>query len=255
MTVETRDDTGGVRILTLNRPPAHAIDRQLLDELGAACEAAAADENVRAVVLTGSGKFFCGGLDLKRISAEGGAGDLEFGLGCDDGLFALWTLPKPTIAMINGHAVAGGAILALACDLRVAGSGDAKIGLNEVAIGLAFPTGAWEIARAALTQQQVRRVILEARLHAPEIARELGLVDEVVEPDRLEETCLDHARTLGGYPAQAYAHSKRTLQHAAIDRVHGELVSQRRALADIWTSPETIQTLRNRLAEIGRRSS
>ncbi len=255
MTVETRDDTGGVRILTLNRPPAHAIDRQLLDELGTACETAAADENVRAVVLTGSGKFFCGGLDLKRISAEGGAGDLEFGLGCDDGLFSLWTLPKPTIAMINGHAVAGGAILALACDLRVAGSGDAKIGLNEVAIGLAFPTGAWEIARAALTQQQVRRVILEARLHAPEIARELGLVDEVVEPDRLEETCLEHARTLGGYPAQAYAHSKRTLQHAAIDRVHGESVSQRRALADIWTSPETVQTLRNRLAGIGRRSS
>jgi enoyl-CoA hydratase len=255
MIVETRDVAGGVRILTLNRPPAHAIDHALLDQLGAACERAAGEENVRAVVLTGSGRFFCGGLDLKRISAEGGAGDLEFGLGCEDGLFSLWTLPKPTVAMINGHAVAGGAILALACDLRIACSGDARIGLNEVAIGLAFPTGAWEIVRAALTQPQARRVVLGARLHAPEVARDLGIVDEVLGPDRLEETCLERARTLGAYPAQAYAHSKRALQRAAIARVRGETVLQRRALVDIWTSPETVQTLRDRLAEVSRRSS
>lgn len=143
MLVESRDLGDGVRILRLNRPPANAINAEFLGALGEQCKAARDDENVRAVIVAGNGRFFSGGLDLK----EAASGAIRVGSlagSQDDGLFMLWTLPKPTVAMVNGHAIAGGVIIALACDFRITQSGNHRFGLNEVAIGLAFPRGAFE---------------------------------------------------------------------------------------------------------------
>src|SRR6516165_2549264 len=99
MLVESRDVGDGVRILSLNRPPANAINTEFLNALGAQCEAAREDDNVRAVIVAGNGKCFSGGLDLKE--AAGGVSRVGNLAGSqDDGLFRLWTLPKPTVAMI-----------------------------------------------------------------------------------------------------------------------------------------------------------
>ena len=141
MTVECRDIDGGVRILTLNNPPANAFNQALLTDLGTAADAATHDDRVRAVVVTGAGRFFSGGLDLKEVTSPTQGEVFGSTFGSHDGVFALWTLPKPTLAMVNGHAIAGGAILCLACDVRIAAEGHTKIGLNEVAIGLSFPIG------------------------------------------------------------------------------------------------------------------
>lgn len=251
--VETGDEAGGVRVLRLNRPPANAITLELLQDLETACQAAAGTPEVRAVVVTGSGKFFSAGLDLRALSTDAGARLRSGRFGSGDGLSALWTLPKPTVAMINGHAVAAGGVIALACDFRVSARGPFKIGLNETAIGLAFPLGAFEVAQLALTSEQARRVMLEAGLHEPDRARELGLVDEVVEADDLKSTCLERARRLGRYPAQAYAHTKEALQRAAVERVRNETDAARRAVVDVWSSPETVQTLMAQLADLGRK--
>ena len=249
-TIETRDVAGGVRILTLNRPPANAIDPELLGELYAVCEAAKDDDAVRAVVVTGAGKFFCGGLDLKALTTAGQSGTGSGFGGQGDGVFALWTLPRPTVAMVNGHAIAGGGILTLTCDVRIAARGNAKIGLNETAIGLPLPTGAMEITRLALTNAQARRIALEAELHSAEAARELGMVDEVVEPADLERVCLEKARLLGSYPRAAYAYNKRVLQQSAVAAVVNETAEQRRAIREVWTSPETAQKLMQQLSGI-----
>ena len=251
MTTNTRDVDGGVRILTLNRPPANAINLEVLNDLSAACEAAKNDDAVRAVVVTGSGKFFSGGLDLKALSA--GVVGPQWNaatFGRNDGVFALWTLPKPTVAMVSGHAIAGGAILALACDVRIAARGSCKIGLNELAIGIAPPRGAYEIGRLALTNQKMWKVGLGAELHDADSARELGLIDEVVESGDLERVCVATARRLGSYPRDAYAHSKRLVQHDAVQAVRNETAEQLRALVEVWTSPETTQALRAQLAGI-----
>ena len=118
MTITTRDVDGGVRIVTLNRPPANAINLELINDVERACAAAKDEDAVRAVVVTGSGKFFSGGIDLRALSAGAGAQQWNPAtFGSSDGVFALWTLPKPTVAMVNGHAIAGGAILAWACDV------------------------------------------------------------------------------------------------------------------------------------------
>jgi enoyl-CoA hydratase/carnithine racemase len=248
MAIEIRDVDGGVRFLTLNRPPANAIDLHLLQELHDVCEAAKNDDAVRAVVVTGAGKFFCGGLDLKAVTGQAGTGS---GFGSQgDGVFALWTLPKPTVAMVNGHAIAGGGILALTCDVRIAARGNAKIGLNETAIGLPLPTGAMEITRLALTDQQARRVVLGAELHSPEVARDLGIIDEAVDPPDLERVCLERARLLGAYPRQAYAYNKRVLQQQAVAAVQGETDAQRRDIFEVWTSTETMQAVMKQLSGI-----
>jgi len=254
MTTTTRDVDGGVRIATLNRPPANAINIDLLNDLRTVCEAATIDDSVRAVVITGSGKFFSGGIDLNTLRA--GAGTQRWNpatFGKSDGVFALWTLSKPTVAMINGHAIAGGAILAWACDVRIAARGPAKIGLNELAIGIAPPRAAYEIGRLALTHQRMWKIGLGAKLHDTDAAYALGMVDEVVDPDDLERVCLAEARRLGSYPRAAYARCKRMVQHDAVQAVLNESDEQVRALVEVWTSAETMQALKSQRAGISTR--
>src|SRR5260370_39132356 len=108
MLVEASDIEAGIRLLTLNRPPANAISADLLDALFEQCRIAREDRQVKAIIVTGAGKFFSAGLDLKEATS-GQSRLRNLGSGDTDGLFALWTLPKPTIAMVNGHATAGAA--------------------------------------------------------------------------------------------------------------------------------------------------
>jgi enoyl-CoA hydratase len=251
MSVDCNDLEGGVRVLTLNRPPANAINAQLLAALSAACEAAKNDARVRAVVVTGAGRFFSGGLDLKEVTAAQRQDVFGANFGRADGIFSLWTLPKPTVAMVNGHAIAGGGILCLACDVRIAARGNTKIGLNEVAIGLSFPTGAYEIAALALSNQAARRVLLEG-LYDLDTAHKLGMVDEIVEPADVERVCVERARLLGSYSHAAYAHTKRQLQGDAVERVVNESEERRHANLDVWASPEAKQTVMKQLSRLSK---
>jgi len=225
-------------MLMLNRPPANAISAEFLAALGAQCKAAGDDENVRALIVAGNGKFFSGGLDLKEASSSASrVGNLAGSQ--DDGLFRLWTLPKPTVAMVNGHAIAGGVIIALACDFRITQVGNQRFGLNEVALGLAFPRGAFEIARLALSNQQLRWTMLEAGLFDVDRAREMGIVDAIVEPAGLEARCIEVAKRLGANGRLAYAHTKHRIQAEAVARVLNQDVEEAREVARITQSEET----------------
>ncbi len=238
MLVESRDVGDGMRMLMLNRPPANAISAEFLAALGAQCKAAGDDENVRALIVAGNGKFFSGGLDLKEASSGASrVGNLAGSQ--DDGLFRLWTLPKPTVAMVNGHAIAGGVIIALACDFRITQMGNQRFGLNEVALGLAFPRGAFEIARLALSNQQLRWTMLEAGLFDVDRAREMGIVDAIVEPAGLEARCIEVAKRLGANGRLAYAHTKHRIQAEAVARVLNQDVEEAREVARITQSEET----------------
>jgi enoyl-CoA hydratase len=251
MPIAARDLDGGVRVLAVDRPPANAIDLQLLADLAAAVAAADADDSVRSVVVTGAGRFFSGGLDLKAM-ATGQAREMA-GFGGADGIFQLWTLGKPTLAMVNGHAIAGGCVLALACDFRIAAAGAYKIGLNETAIGLALPTGAFEIARLVLPRRHVRAALLDGDLYDPDGARTVGLVDRVVAADQLEAVCFERARRLAAYPTAAYAANKYAWQRLAIERVRSEPQEVRDRIMRAWTSEETQRTFAARIAAVAKR--
>jgi len=252
MLVEERDLGDGVRLLTLNRPPANAISREFNDALCAQCHAARDDVSVRAVIVTGAGKFFSGGMDLK-LAAEGKTGIGNLAGSEQDGVFALWTMPKPTVAMVNGHAIAGGIILVLACDFRITRRGTHKLGLNEVALGMAFPFGAFEIARLALNNQQLRHATLEANFLSAERALELGIVDEVVEPGQLETRCVELAQRLGGNGQIAYAHTKREIQRESIARVLARTPEQIREVNAVLKSDESKALLAAQINSMGSR--
>jgi enoyl-CoA hydratase len=253
MLVEAKDLSNGVRVLTLNRPPANAISAELNDALRDQCQAARDDDSVRALVVTGAGKFFSGGMDLKN-AVGGGAGAIRnLAGGRGDGIFALWTMSKPTVAMVNGHAIAGGAVIALACDFRITCHGDHKFGLNEVAIGLAFPKGAFEIVRLAMDSRQLRHALLEAGLHGAGRARELGFVDEVVDHERLEPRALEIAVRLAAHGRLAYANTKKYLQLEAVERVLAQTLERFDETLAVARSTETHDRIQSQVSAISKK--
>jgi len=252
MLVEARDIEDGVRILTLNRPPANAISREFNEALYDRCREAAENKAVRAIIVTGIGKFFSGGLDIKAQAA----GTNRVGvLGSEerDGLFALWTIPKPTVAMVNGHAIAGGLIIALACDFRIVSRGTHKFGANEVAIGLPLPIAPVEIARLALGSERLRYALLEAELCGAERACELGYFDELVAPEELEPRCVAQARKLAKLGQAAYAEVKREIQYQAVERVRNATARELKAWFEVAESPESVALLEAQVRSISRK--
>ncbi len=238
-TIRVDDREGGVRLLTLDRPPANAIERTLLTDLSAALDDARTDDAVRAVVLTGAGEFFSGGLDLAQLPRDGESMRLLIDLYRDSHL-ALLTFPKPTIAMVNGHAIAGGLIMVLACDCRLGVSGGYRIGLNEIAIGASFPKMAFEIVRLRLTHAQASEILLGAAIYPTSHALRLGVVDELLPPDNFEATVLSRAAHLGAFPREAYAHTKAALVSEAAARVKAETAEEEARGAAVWMMPESL---------------
>ena len=231
-------------MLTLNRPPANAITPALLGDLTAARDAASGDDTVRAVVLTGAGKFFSAGLDIRGgidfqalASSEGTAADPFAALRMC--MLAFLRFPKPTVAMVQGHAIAGGLVLVLACDYRLGLDGEYRIGLNEVAIGASFPRSAFEVVRLRLSHQQASKLLLGAAIYPANQGTRLGAVDELITADKFEETVMRRAAWLGSFPRVAYAHTKAALVADAIARIDAETPEEAMAGAAIWLTPES----------------
>ena len=133
----------GIAVVTMQRPPANAIDIALLDQLERALRDIAQRADVAAVVLTGTGKAFSAGLDLKLVPTYDRPQQNELLRVLNQALYQLYSLPIPTVAAVNGHAIAGGLVLALACDMRVAVDGGALFGLTEVRAGGRFRSLQW----------------------------------------------------------------------------------------------------------------
>jgi len=151
---------------------------------------------------------------------------------------ALYQYPGPTVALVNGHAIAGGCVLALACDHRVAlDDPKIKIGLNEVALGLRFPPRILAMVKQRVAPQHVSRVVLGAGLFEPKTALELGLVDEVSQdPGALARARLEE---LSQHPKEAYALGKRDLRGTEPEDLCGDPEEDLFFLESlsVWTSP------------------
>jgi enoyl-CoA hydratase len=250
-TVREEDREGGVRWLVLDRPPANAIDESLLQDLFTAVERAREDDAVRAVVLTGAGAFFSGGFDLSapRREEQGIAVMNESYRGAHRALLAL---PKPTIARVAGHAIAGGLVLALACDYRLGVDGDWKLGLNEVAIGASYPKAAIEIVKLRLSHAQAAELTLGAGLYPVSHALRLGVIHELLPAADFEASIARRAARLAAFPREAYAHTKTALIAEALARIDAHTREQSLADAAVWMTDESRAARRAQREKLGR---
>lgn len=243
--IETAD-CDGIAILTLDSGPVNALDLELLS---AVPESLAAVAGSRAVVLTGSGRSFSAGVDLKRI-VDGGLPYVEkFLPSLSLAMLTLFEHPKPVVAAVNGHALAGGCVLAAACDIRLMSGG--TIGLAELAAGVPFPTVPLEIMRHAVGPALDAMVLGAGRL-TPDQATSIGLVHEVVEPDQLLTAALRRAEGLCAAPPDVYALAKRQLHAPARERIDTLRPSDDPQVLKIWSSGDTGRNLRTYLASLRR---
>jgi enoyl-CoA hydratase/carnithine racemase len=246
---EERGD--GVRWLVLDRPPANAIDESLLTGLAAALVRAREDDAVRAVVLTGAGRFFSGGFDLGAPPRDDAAVASMNAL-YHDAHRALLALPKPTLARIAGHAIAGGLVLALACDYRLGCEGDWQVGTNEVAIGASFPKVAMEIVKLRLAHARAAELVLGAGIYPSSQAVRLGVVHEMLPATGFDGAIQHRAARLASFPREAYAHAKAALCAEALARIDAHTPEQALADAAIWTTAESRAARRAQRARLGK---
>jgi enoyl-CoA hydratase/carnithine racemase len=227
------EERGEVALVRIDRPPANALDLELLEDGRHALEELAAAEP-GAVVLTGREGFFSAGVDLKLAPTLDGAGQRAMVEGINR-LFAGWySFPRPVVAAVNGHAIAGGLILALCADHRVGGS-DGKLGLTELRAGIGFPLAAMTVVKAELTAPAARELVLRAELVGPEGALRLGALDEVVPAGEVLPRALAVAQELAALPRAAYGAIKRQLRSKAIATLAG---IEEDPLLDAWIAPE-----------------
>src|SRR4051812_15767580 len=194
------------------------MDLELLAEGHEVRERLAADEPA-AVVLVGRERFFSAGMDLKaapQLSPSEQRGTVD---GINRLFLGWYSFPRPVVAAVNGHAIAGGLILALCADHRVCSASDAKLGLTELRAGIPYPAAAIAVVRAELPPATARRLVLGASLVGPEEALELGVVDELQAPAALLPRALDVATELAALPRSTYTVVKRQLRGPVIDAV------------------------------------
>jgi enoyl-CoA hydratase len=239
---------GATAILRMSRGAVNALDLAAVEAMDAALAELAADDGVAALVLTGAGPAFCAGLDLKAVPTYG----REEQRGLVDGLNrlfgGLYGFPRPTVAAINGHAIAGGMVLALACDHRVCTQGAASLGLTEVKVGVPFPVAAIEVAQNELTPAAARALVLFGRLIGPEQALAWGVVDELVAPETVLDCACAEAAVLAELPRATFERVKRTLRSAALERIRAAIEDGADPTLDDWLSPETVEAAKKMLA-------
>lgn len=197
----------------------------------------------RPVLLTGTGNAFSAGLDLKYVASLDEPQMDKFLRLLEECMVALYLYPGPTVALVNGHAIAGGCILTLCCDRRVLIRDPwLKIGLNEVALGVRFPPRTLAIVRHRVPTQHHEEVLLGAQLFDPANALRLGLVDELhsaeTAPPYALDVARDRLRALASSPAAAYAATKADLRGTK-ESLCSDVDEERRLRGSLgmWTSP------------------
>lgn len=212
------EKTGVLARITLDDGKANAMSVPWFEALGAALDRAEAD-GAGALVVAGREGFLSGGLDLKVLGGLTPDGVTELARAFARTMLRVFTLPIPAVAAVTGHAIAGGAVLAMACDTRFATAGAYKIQLNEVAIGLPMPTWMAQIAASAVPSQRWTEAMLHARAYPPEEAHAAGIVGGVgASAAEALERAVAAARALPLLDRAAYAESKKRLRAPALER-------------------------------------
>jgi 3,2-trans-enoyl-CoA isomerase len=201
-----------IALLTLSREKVNALNEPFVEQLGKSLGHLASDRDIRAVIVTGQGKFFSFGFDVPELLAYAKNSFTRYVTKFCSLYTSMFLFPKPLIAALNGHTVAGGCMLAIACDYRVMASGNAKISLNEITFGSTLPAGCVEMLRYCIGPRNAQTVLYSGAMYAAEEALRLGLVDQVCPPEELLEAARTVAKDLARKDSMAFKSIKGLLR-------------------------------------------
>jgi len=239
-TVERRGD---IEILRMQYGPANAMDVDFCVGLTNAVMELATSSS-RAIVLTGQGKIFGAGVDLPQLLVGGVEYARRFLPALDDVLEMLFFCQKPIVAAVNGHAIAGGCLLACCADCRIMSTGKGRVGVPELRVGVPFPTVAMEIMRARTAPSFYEEVVLGGATYSAQNALNRGLIDAVVAEGDLHDEAISAAESLAAIRPEIFAFSKQQARQpvrAAIE-TNGKLYEAR--IHEIWETAETQEAIR-----------
>lgn len=226
MAITTRVDDG-IAIVTMDDGAANALGPARFDELTTAFDDAGDD--VTGFVITGRPGMTTAGLDLKFMQRAGRDGVADLLIRFGRAMMQIWTEPRPTVMAANGHTVAAGTMLAMACDHAVAAEGPFWWGLTETQINFTIPEFGLALARANVRNDLIEDLLLPGAKVDAARAVEVGFADELAAPDEVVQRSIDHVRALTQLPSQAYAETKDRLRgataRAVIDNLEHDIAS------------------------------
>jgi enoyl-CoA hydratase/carnithine racemase len=228
---------GRIVILRMDKSRGNAIDEPFAEELGRAARELSVDPSVSGVLLASAHpKLFCPGLDLVTLVDYDRPAMERFITRFYETIRTLFTLRKPMVAAVSGHAVAGGCVLALTADHRVLRRG-AQIGLNEVRVGIPLPWSVAILLKFSVTPAALSRVALLGQNLTDEEAVALGLVHEVRDADGFEAACLQHLHDFAEKDTGALGTTKAYLRDGALGEMAARETEHRSEFLDAWFGP------------------
>ena len=246
--VET-ERTDGIHTIRMAHGKANALDLELLQALRQELQQAA---NARAVIITARDSIFCAGVDLIRLTTDGAEYVADFYPQLVRFLRDLFEFPRPVVCAVNGHAIAGGALIAMASDYKIMARGPGRFGIPELLVGVPFPPAALEIARCAVSPDRLQALVYTGATHKPDDTHRLGFVDELVDAEQLQERALAVARQLAAIPPDLFAVTKRALRAPTIARYEEAERTDTERLR-IWSAPETLERIRTYVQTVVKR--
>ncbi len=241
-----------IHTLWLEKGSANALDTEFLRRIAAEVEDLSAEPG-RGLVLASEGPIFCAGLDLPALVGLGREEIADLVDALVSCVVSLFSFPRPTVASINGHAIAGGALLTMACDQRHMLMGNAKWGLNEAQLGLAMPPATVEVLRYGLPRKTLEKVLYGGGLYPAFKAHDMGILDELVEEGSMAEAAAASIRRWTA-SVSAFADIKARLHAPTLEEVQ-RLRSTSDDWVDLWFSDEVQTRLKEVVAQLQTKSS
>ncbi len=233
-----------VAVLKLNRGTINNINLQLVNILSTALENIKKDAHIHSLVLCSANeKFFSIGLDIPELFGLSKKDFISFYKKFNQLCLDLFTLPKPTVAAITGHAIAGGCILALCCDYRIISEGRKLMGLNEIKLGVPVPYPADCILRNLISPQIAREVMYHGEFYQSDELIKMGLVDQVLPLEQVIPAAIEKAKLLGSSALKAFSLVKRNRIEPIEHQIQQNLAERERYFVDCWYSNEARKRL------------
>ena len=235
---------GEIATVTLSRGKVNALNEPMVEEITKSFEALATDNEVKSIIFTGSGKFFSFGFDVPEFLNYARSDFIRFLEKFTNFYSYLFLFPKPIVAALNGHTIAGGCMLATACDLRLMVTGKAKISLNEITFGAPVPAGSLEMLKYCAGSRNAQSIVYSGSMYSAEEAFQLGLVDQVSSENALAEDARKIAQELAQKDSSAFKSIKHLLRKSVAEQMIKREKDAILEFVDIWYSEQTWENLK-----------